>query len=367
MASSHPATSPQQRGPSSLLEDLPHSSRILILRLRSLGDLVLETPAIAAIHAWRPDLQIHVLAEPRFAAVFEGNPCVSKVIFSTGYGETARLLRGERYAIVFNQHGGPRSALLTLASGSRYRVGWKGFQFSFVYNVRVPDAKEFYAKPVVHAVEHRMSQFCWTGLPRDPIPNARVFPQPEAIARVSEVLARGGVDRGAKYAVLQPEARLPGMRWPAEKFAEIARWLRAERGMASVVNLSSADAEIASGIRNALQGCAVIPDPFSIRDLIALIAGSHLFVGNDSGPGHLATATGRPSVVIYGPTNPAQWHPWKTEYRAIHTDAVFDPQRGDKSLAVRESRSISSIQADEVRRACDELLGASEDLNRVES
>ena len=349
--------------PCSLLENLPPGSKILIVRLRSLGDLVLETPAIAAIHAWRPDLQIHILAEPRFAAVFERNPCISKVILSAGFGGTSRALRREHFAVVFNQHGGPRSALLTLVSGSKHRVGWKGFQFSFAYNVRVPDAKEFYGKAVVHAVEHRMSQFYWTGLPRGPIPNARVFPRPDAIERVGEVLARGGINRGEKYAVLQPGGRLPGMRWPAEKFAEIARWLRAECGIASVVNLSSADAEIAPGIRNALRDCAVIPDPLSVRELIALIAGSRLFIGNDAGPVHLAAALGRPSVVIYGPTNPVQWHPWQTEYRAIHTDAVFAPKRGDKSLAVRESRRVSSIETDEVRGACVELLRASDDVN----
>ncbi|MGH9734878.1 MAG: glycosyltransferase family 9 protein [Candidatus Acidiferrales bacterium] len=357
------AASPRHGEACSLLENLSLGSKILIVRLRSLGDLVLETPAIAAIHAWRPDLQIHILAEPRFAAVFEGNGCISKVILSAGFSETSRVLRRERFPVVFNQHGGPRSALLTLASGSKHRVGWKGFQFSFAYNLRVPDAQEFYGKPVVHAVEHRMSQFYWTGLPRGPLPNAQVFPQADAIERVGEILARGGIDRGAKYAVLQPGARLASMRWPAEKFAEIARWLRAECDIASVVNLSSADTEIASGIRNALRDCAVIPDPLSIRELIALIAGSRVLVGNDSGPVHLAAATGRPSVVIYGPTNPEQWHPWQTEYRPIHTDAVFDPKRGDKSLAVRESRSISSIETDEVRSACVELLRASGDVN----
>lgn len=341
---------------SSLLPDLPQASTILIIRLRSLGDLVLETPAIAAIHAWRPDLQISLLVESRFAAVLEGNPAVSNILLSAGLSETARALRRQRFPVVFNQHGGPRSALLTFASGSHRRVCWKGFQFSFLYNVLVPDAKEFYGRPVVHTVEHRMSQFYWAGLPHGPIPKARVFAQPDAIERVVDILASHGIQRGASYAVFQPGARLLGMRWPIEKFRELARWLRAERSISSVVNLSSSDAEIAAAVRNAMADVAVIPDPLSIRDLIALIAGARLFVGNDSGPAHLAAATGRPCVVIYGPTNPAQWHPWQTEYRAIHTDASFDPKRGDKSFAVRELRPISSIGVDEVRRACEELL-----------
>lgn len=355
-ADSLPGASLPQSAYSSLLPDLPHASKILIVRLRSLGDLVLETPAIQAIHAWRPDLQINLLVEPRFSAIFEGNAAVSNTISSAGFTETVRKLRRRQFPVVFNQHGGPRSALLTFASGSPHRVCWKGFQFSFLYNVLVPDAKEFYGGPVVHTVEHRMSQFYWTGLPRSPIPKAQVFPQLDAVESVSAILARNGIHPGEPYAVLQPGARLPGMRWPVEKFGDLARWLRGERGIKSVVNLSFGDADVAAAVRSAMADVAVIPDPLSIRELIALIAGARLFVGNDSGPAHLAAATGRPSVVIYGPTNPAQWHPWQTEHRAIHTDALFDPQRGNKSFALQESRPISSIGIDEVRRACEELL-----------
>jgi heptosyltransferase III len=342
----------------SLLPELPRGSKVLILRLRSLGDLVLETPVIAALHSWRPDLQIHILAEARFAAVFERNPAISGVILSRKFTETARELRRHSFPIVFNQHGGPRSALLTAASGSPVRVCWKGFQFSFLYNVLAPDAKEFFGRAGVHTVEHRISQFYWTGLPRAPIPRARVFPQREALESVRWTLARLGIESGAPYAVLQPGARLPAMRWPIEKFAEIARWLRDPRGIASVVNIGLADAAIAAEIRRLMQDCAAIPEPFDIRELMALIAGARLFVGNDSGPAHLAAASQRPAVVIYGPTNPVQWHPWQTEYRAIHTGAMFAPRRGDKSFAEHEPRSIATIEVGEVRAACDELLGS---------
>jgi ADP-heptose:LPS heptosyltransferase len=278
------------------------------------------------------------------------------VVSSGKFVETARELRRHRFPVIFNQHGGPRSALLTAASGSPQRVCWKGFQFSFLYNVLVPDAKEFYGTAAVHTVEHRISQFYWTGLPRGPIPRAQVFPHQGALESVGRILSQSGLERGTPYAVLQPGARLPEMRWPVERFAEVARWLRTERGIESVVNLSAGDQEIAGEVHSALQGEAVIPAPLSIRELIALIAGARIFVGNDSGPVHLAAACERPSVVIYGPTNPVQWRPWRTEYRALHTDAVFEPQRGDKSLAVRETRQISSIGVEEVLNACYEVL-----------
>jgi len=344
------------REPSSLLADLPRGAGVLIVRLRSLGDIVLETPVIAALHAWRPDLRISVLVEPRFAAVLEGNPAVTEVLSSGDFWATARELRRRSFAVVFNQHGGPRSALLTAASGSARRVCWKGFQFSALYNVRVPDVKEFYGVPLVHVVEHRMAQLYWTGLPRGPIPRAEVFPQPDAMESAACNLAKRGIAPGEPYAVLQPGARMPEMRWPVEKFAAVSRWLRTQHGMASVVNVGQADAEIAAAVRKEMGEHAVVPEPLNLRELIAVVAGARLFVGNDSGPAHLAAATGRPSVVIFSLTNPVQWRPWQGEYRVVHTGAVFRSRPNNRTFAEGEGQWASAISVEEVQRACAELL-----------
>ena len=348
---------PNSIDPSTLLPALPQGAEILIIRLRSLGDLVLETPAIAALHSWRSDLRLSVLVEPRFAPVLEGNPAIAALIFSRSLRATALDLLRRKFPIVFNQHGGPRSAMLTAASSSALRVSWAGYQYSFLYNVAVPDAKRFYGRPAVHAVEHRISQFYFTGLPRGPIPRAQVFAQPDAIATVARRLAEKGIAADASYAVMQPGARLAGMRWPVAKFAEIARWLREKHGIASVVNLGARDDEIAAEVRSEMQNCAALMDAqLDIRELIALIAGSRIFVGNDSGPAHLAAALQRPSVVIFSVTDPVQWRPWQAEHRVVQTGATFDHPRGDKAVVIANPRPISSIAADEVRQICEELL-----------
>jgi heptosyltransferase-3 len=348
---------PNSNDPSTLLPALPQGSEILIIRLRSLGDLVLETPSIAALHSWRPDLRINVLVESRFAAVLEGNPAIAGLIFSRGLGETALDLLRRKFPIVFNQHGGPRSAMLTGASGSALRVGWAGYQYSFLYNVAVPVAREFYGVPAVHTVEHRISQFYFTGLSRGPIPRAQVFAQPDAITRVAGKLEEKGIAAGAPYAVLQPGARLPEMRWPVAKFAEIARWLREKHGIASVVNLGARDDEIATEVRNELGNCAVVLDSqLDISELIALVAASRIFVGNDSGPAHLAAALLRDSVVIFSVTDPVQWRPWQADHRIVQTGATFDHPRGDKAIVANNPRPITSITVDEVRQKCEVLL-----------
>jgi heptosyltransferase III len=221
----------------------------------------------------------------------------------------------------------------------------------------VPDAQEFYGAPAVHTVEHRISQFYFTGLPRGPIPRAQVFAQPHAIASAARKLAERGIAVGAPYAVLQPGARLPEMRWPVTKFGEIARWLREKHGIVSVVNLGGRDGEIAAEVRTEMQNCAVVLDSqLDIRELIALIATARIFVGNDSGPAHLAAALHRPSVVIFSVTDPVQWRAWQAEYRIVQTGATFDHPRGDKAIVVSNPRPITSITVDEARQSCEELL-----------
>jgi heptosyltransferase III len=342
---------------SALLPSLPQGAEVLLLRLRSLGDLVLETSVIRALHEWRADLRISVLAEERFAAVFEGNPGVAEVILSGGIMATASELRRRNFAVLFNQHGGPRSALLTGMSGARIKVGWRGYQYDFVYDVKVPDAPESFAGIVPHTTEHRHSQLWFTGLPRGPIPPAQLFPQPAAAASAAQKIAEKGIAPGTPYALLQPGARTAPMRWPLGKFAALAKWLRDAHNIASVVNIGARDEALAAQAVSAFQGTAAIPDPpLTVRELIALTAAASLFVGNDSGPAHIASALDRPTVTLFSETDPAQWGPRNARGIAFSTGATFTHPRGDKAVLQTQPRPISSITLEEVQQACEQLL-----------
>ncbi len=341
-----------------ILPELPRGAEVLLIRLRSLGDLVLETPAIRALHDWRPDLRISVLAEKRFAAVFEGNPGVVEVIHPQSFLATTSDLRRRRFPVVFNQHGGPTSALITGGSGAGSRVGWKGYQYSFLYNVKVPDAREFYAREAVHTAEHRISQLFYTGLPRRILPASELYPQPDAARAVTAALTSLGIEPGADYAVLQPGARTAGMRWPLSKFAAVARWLWKTQGIASVVNLAARDEEMATVAKREFEGLAVIPRTMDVRELIALTAGARLFVGNDSGPAHIASALDRPCVVIFSETDPEQWGPRNARGKVVAAGATFAHPRGDKAVMTRQERPVAAIPLGEVQEACEEVLRA---------
>jgi heptosyltransferase III len=328
--------------PADLLQTLPVGSRVLIIRLRSLGDTVLLTPALAALHAWRPDLRISVLLEPAFAQILEGNSAVAETIVSRGFLSTTWAMRRRKFAAAYNQHAGPRSALLTAFCGAPLRVCWSNRRYRFAYNVEVPPFEKYFGRSYGHTVENDMTQFYGTGLPQGPIPASRVYPQPDAIAAVAQTLVERGIGPGRPYAVLRPGASSSDKRWPVEHFVWLARWMREEKGLATVFNLGPGDQEVAAATRQALAPEDVLLDSLDLRHLVALLAGASLFVGNDSGPTHVASALERPVVVIFGASSALHWAPWQTRYRLIHHQDAPD--------------SILTVTREEVRDACDSLL-----------
>src|ERR1700689_5516347 len=154
----------------SLLERLPAGSRIAVIRLRSLGDCVLTTPALALLKAHRPDVRVAVVVEDRFRAVFEGNPDIDEIL-APHVGEIMRW----RARLALNLHGGTRSMVLTMASGAGIRAGFEHYRHGFLYSAKIPRAQEILGEErPVHTAEHIASAMFWMGVPRPTIPRARL-------------------------------------------------------------------------------------------------------------------------------------------------------------------------------------------------
>jgi ADP-heptose:LPS heptosyltransferase len=280
-----------------LLERLPSGSRIAVIRLRSLGDCVLTSPALALLKTHRPDLRIGVVVEDRFRAVFEGNPHVHEIL-----PPEARIVARWRPQMALNFHGGSRSMWLTAASRAEIRAGFAHHAYSFLYNAKIPRAQEILGPEIlrgarrVHTAEHLASAMFWMGVPPAEIPRARLSAAPAPLA-------------GA-YTVIHPFASTPQKTWPAARFLAVAEYLRDKAGLEPVFLAGPADdpALFASFrvIRNA-----------PLAQVKDVMAGAQLFIGNDSGPAHIAAAFGVPVVVLFGPSDPVNWAPWRTESQVL--------------------------------------------------
>jgi ADP-heptose:LPS heptosyltransferase len=259
-----------------------------VIRLRSLGDCVLTTPALDIWKRARPDLHIAVVVEDRWRAVFEGNSDIDDLI-----SPALRELRSWRPDLCLNLHGGNASARLTAFCGARWRAGFAHYRWQPVYNIRIPRAQQILGEErTVHTAEHLASAVFYLGAPRVEIPRAKLFATPA-----------GGT--ACATAVIHPFASAPDKTWPAAGFLEAARYLRKSLDLDPVFIAGPGEDLSAFGDFRRLAGAP-------LGEIKSLLRGASLFLGNDSGPAHMAAAFGLPMVVIFGSSDPAIWRPWRT-------------------------------------------------------
>lgn len=346
------------------LGDLPAGSRLLIIRLRSMGDTILLTPALRMLREWRPELRISVLLDRPWDELLAGNPAVDQILISDGKLSTLARIRSGRFAAVVNLHGGPTSALLTRLSGAARRIGMAQFRSPGAYNVLVPRMQDIFPRrpesgPLAfHTAEHAAAVFCWLGMPLRMVPAAQLFCADQARESIHSRLTALGMKAGRGYAVLHPAGLYPSKRWAPEGFAEIGSYLRSRYDLRPVLLGAKADLPLLGEIQAGIGAEAPIAAGWSIREMLALIAEAGVFLGNDSGPAHAAAALGVPTAVIFGSSSPMLWGPWRAGTSAIiqnHFDC--NPCAGDRCHAFGEPRCIQSVEVGQVRDAADQLLG----------
>ena len=301
------------------LDRLPPGSRVVVIRLRSLGDCVLSTPAIHLLKEARPDLSIAVVAEERFAGVFEGNAEIDQVL-----APSIRDVRRFNPALVLNLHGGTRSARITALSGAEYRAGFDIFRPGWIYNVRIPTAQQVLGiDRRVHTAEHAAAAVFYLGVPMQDVPRAHVEALP----------GRSPYAPLRPYAVIHPFAATPEKTWPAARFLELARYLDRQCHLQPVFTGGPGDDPGPFAEWPAVSGAP-------IREIARLLRGATFFAGNDSGPAHLAAAFAVPQLIFFGPSDSGVWSPWQTQAEVLRAGGPIANITLEAALAALEHLHI---------------------------
>lgn len=289
----------------------------MVVRLRSLGDCVLTTPALALLKGYRADLCVGVVVEARFRAIFEGNEDVDELL-----GPSAARVAAWEAALCLDLHGGNRAAWLTLASRAPRRAGFAHARWAWTYRIRIPRAQAILGEErVVHTAEHLASAMFYLGVPPAEIPRAKLAAQPRPPA--------------APFAVIHPLASAPEKTWPAPHFLLVAEHLDRVWGIEPVfIGASGEDLSAFARFRT-LAGRPLA----EIRDLIA---GAAVFIGNDSGPAHMAAALGVPVAVVFGPSDPRIWGPWRAPAEVLVGREGIERVRPEQMLAALERLRVAA-------------------------
>ena len=285
--------------------------RILLVRVRSIGDTVLATPSLFALKRFLPEAKIDILVEDWVAPVLARHPHVNEVVVLqrglVARARVARELRSAGYDVVYNLHGGTTATFLTRATGARHRIGFKSYQYSQLHNHQAPSPLLLWGQPKTHSVEQQLALLGWTGVPVTDRPPTELGVSDEAAEAINKRLAAVELsDR--KIALIHPAAAFATKQWATENFARVAEFL-ADRGFAPVAIAAPYESALIENLTSQAS-VRIVSFTLSLPEVTALAARSQLFVGNDSGIAHIAAAVGTPSVVIFGSSNVAHWRPW---------------------------------------------------------
>ncbi len=354
-----------------LFQSLPENSRVLFIRIRNLGEAVLDTANLRALKGWRSDLQITTLVESIYTDLYAADPDIEAIPLPRGAGDkrssfesrfdVIREVRRKRFTAVVNLHGGPTSAQLTYLSGANHRVGAEHFRNTYAYNLRIPSAEEILGRKELHTVEYQFGQFKWMGLPGEEPAPTYLHVAPEMLQTAYNKLVEAGVEPNKPYAVIAPTSEFYTKRWMPEQYAAVVEQL-ISRGFQIVMTGAPTPEQTLqlAAVQNFIDPCTNLRfaalSSLSIGELVAVIAGSKLFVGNDSGPAHIAAAVKTPLVVLFGPASSGRWRPWRARAELVQNFFPCNPCAMYTCEAFDEPECIKSITFDQVMKAINTVL-----------
>ncbi len=349
--------------------DLSRVQRVLVVRLRHLGDVLLTTPLLRVLQRALPVAQIDVCVYREAAPLLEGNPAIRSLLlcdrsrkersFFVRIGKELELLQQVRkgaYDLVIQLTEGDRGAFLSWASRARYKVGWAHGKKRFVYTHLVKNC------PFLrHTVERQLDVLRRIGL----------FPQEEEkelfIPRVQQaeesMAARVPFQR---FLLIHPTSRWRFKCWPVDKMRALSRVLL-DRGEQLVFS-SGPDQEEQHMVAEIVKGLdrervMNLSGALSLSELVALIARSQLLLSVDSLPFHLASALKAPVVALFGPTSEVTWGAWRNPLARVVTEPMScRPCYQDGCGGSKRSECLYSLSVEKVLEPIEELLGLSKGL-----
>ena len=301
--------------------------RILIVRTDRIGDVLLSTPVIKALRDEYPNAYIAMLVSPYARDIVEGNPYLDEVLIYDKDGKHkswvgsmlfALALRKRRFDLALILHPINRVHVLTFGAGIPRRVGYNK-KFGFLLTDRIKHTKHLEKK---HETEYSLDVLRFLGI--EPKDKSLFMPIKEESEQWAENLfGELGIGPSDKLLAVHPGASCPSKIWPQERFAQIADRMIEQYGFKVLVVSGPKDLRLARDMLSRMQHSAIdLAGKTSVSQLASVLKRCQLFISNDSGPVHIASAVSTPVISIFGRSQkglgPERWGPVGERDRALH-------------------------------------------------
>ena len=347
-----------------------NGQRILVMRYRFIGDTILTVPFLRNLRRAEPGAYIAWMVAPGSSDVVKDVPYVDELIYwdpvtihadSRGTHRTLsaklafiRELRAKQFDKVYVLKRSLSSAVLAWLTGARKRIGFDTEGRGLLLTTRVPYRHD------LHEIENFLAVLKADGVAVSD-DQLELWTKSEEDAKAARVLVEAGVGASEQLVALHPFSAVVERGWPLENFAELAALL-VEKGYRPIVLGGPGDKERFAAVYHVFPKKAVsLVGKLTIRETVALIKKSSLFVGNDSGIMHVAAATGIPLVALFGPQSPLKFGPWSKKSVVIYKQFPCSPCGQKfftecKPSARMRPACVEEITVAEVLQECLELL-----------
>lgn len=307
--------------------------RILIVKLSSIGDVVHALPAAALLKRTLPEAHISWVVERQAGAILKDSPVIDQLIEIDTRSWRKQTLEArmlvdvrERFRELrqpVSQHNGDRgvdvaidlqglikSGIVARASGAKRRIGFESSELrekpSRLFLTEQVDTSSF-----KHVIEKNLALAQAVLGTNNPTAESRAYEFPISLTSADEEFGElTAAELKHSFAILNPGGGWPTKLWPAERFGELADLLLEEHHLRSLIAYGPGEEALAERVAASSRAGAARPVASTLKQFVALARRARLFVGGDTGPLHLAAASGTPIVGIYGPTSPERNGPF---------------------------------------------------------
>jgi len=352
--------------------------KILVIKFRHIGDVLLTLPTIRALKETFPDAIISVLVNSGTEEVLTDNPLIDEIMvfdrtikdlpFLNRYSGEIHFLksiRSKRFDMTVDLTGGDRAAIVSLISGARYRLavnpekkGFAGKRFFYTHLANIDKQK--------HMVLQNLEVVRYFGINTNNL-DVELFIPSEVRSSIKKIFEENGIEETDRVIHIHPTSRWMFKCWKDEYMAEVISWV-VEQGIKVVVTSAADKKELEKAKRilslvtlHITQHPSQILDlcgKTTIKELAAISEASDLFIGVDSAPMHIAAAVKTPVIALFGPTGENVWGPYGNGHIVITKDLPCKPCKKGMCEGIELRECMTAIKPEDVKMAVLKILNS---------